>query len=125
MGRSDTSSPRAARSVTRRFGSANAVGPGSTLVRMGESLPSQGAPARDPDHPTSHGESRSDRDTESDSGGGDDPRLINEIDALAARADPVPEAVVEAARRAFKPRRGKKPVAPPKPPKPPERDEPA
>jgi hypothetical protein len=104
MGRSDTSSPRPTRSVTRSFGSPMARGPGSTLVRMGESLPSRGIPARDPDHPTAG-------DTEGDAER-DDERLATEVEALAARADPVPEEVVEAARRAFKAGRKQKPVGP-------------
>ena len=91
-----------------------ARGPGSTLVRMGESLPSQGMPARDPEHPTSSRKPDGDRDadtnTESDAEGRDDDQLAAEIEALAGRADPVPEAVVEAARRAFKGERAKKSV---------------
>jgi hypothetical protein len=70
---------------------------------MVESLPSQGMPARDPDHPTAPDESASDRDTESR----DDDREANEIAALAARADPVPDEVVEAAKRALRSRRKK------------------
>ena len=89
-----------------------ACGPGSTLVRMGESLPSHGMPARDPDHPTASGGSAGDRDTESDTESDADERLASEVEALAARADPVPEEVVEAARRAFKAGRKKKPVGP-------------
>ena len=82
-------------------------GRGPTLVRMVESSPSQGVPERDPEHPTSSRESGRDR--------GDD-RVVDELEALAARVDPVPDAVVEEARRAFKTRRvknaGAKKVAP-------------
>lgn len=70
-------------------------GRGPTLVRMVESSPSQGVPERDPDHPTSSGEPARDR-------------VVSELEALAARVDPVPEKVVEEARRAFKTRRAKK-----------------
>jgi hypothetical protein len=87
-------------------------GPGSTLVRMGESLPSRGTPARDPDHPTSPGATADDPDTERDAADRDDDRLVTEIEALAARADPVPEEVVEAARRVFKAGRKKKAAGP-------------
>ncbi|MDQ1535478.1 MAG: hypothetical protein QOF28_3239 [Actinomycetota bacterium] len=65
-------------------------------------------PERDPDHPTSSGESGRDRrDTRSRRGDRGDDRVVNELDAIAARVDPVPDAVVEEARRAFKTRRAK------------------
>jgi hypothetical protein len=68
---------------------------------MVESSPSQGVPERDPEHPTSSRESGRDR------GDRGDDRVVNELEALAARVDPVPDAVVEEARRAFKTRRVK------------------
>ena len=90
---------------------------------MVESLPSQGTPARDPDHPTSSGESVGNRDaeasdTESRETKGDpkarktEARWVAEIAAVAARADPVPDEVVQEARRALRARRGKKSVGP-------------
>jgi hypothetical protein len=83
-------------------------GGGPTLVRMVESSPSQGVPERDPEHLTSSGESGREGDTGSRRRDRGDDRVVNELEALAARVDPVPDAVVEEARRAFKTRPAKK-----------------
>jgi hypothetical protein len=92
---------------------------------MVESLPSQGMPARDPDHPTSSGEPVGDRDDldpepvdperpdpERADETSDVDRLAAEIEALAKRSDPVPDEVVEQARAAFRARKEKKSVGP-------------
>jgi len=87
---SDTSSRRVSGSPITRV-------TGSTLDRMVDSPPSQGTSARDPEHPASEGRCAGD----SDVGGEGDDEWVRAIEALAARVDPVPEDVLQAARRAL------------------------
>ena len=82
---------------------------------MVDSPPSKGRSARDPDsRPAGGGPSSPDSDRDDEDGDSDereDDRWAREMAALAARTDPVPQEVVDAARRAFT-KRGPKPDKP-------------
>jgi hypothetical protein len=82
---------------------------------MVDSPPSKGRSARDPDsRPARDGPSSTDSDRDADdrdSEEREDDRWSREMAALAARTDPVPQEVVDAARRAFT-KRGPKPDEP-------------
>jgi hypothetical protein len=81
---------------------------------MGGRSPSEGTSDRDPNDAPSPGDSsasRPDADDEASAGRDEDP-WVRAIEALTSRSDPVPEEVLEAARRALKARRDEPPVAP-------------
>jgi hypothetical protein len=73
---------------------------------MVDSSPSGARSARDPDHPASD-DARS-SDPEADDEQSEDERWLRELAALAARSDPAPGEVAQAARNAFKARGAKR-----------------
>ncbi|MDQ1468464.1 MAG: hypothetical protein QOH10_2879 [Actinomycetota bacterium] len=79
---------------------------------MVDSPPSKGRSARDPDSRPAPDSDRDADDREADDAEErEDDRWSREMAALAARTDPVPQEVVDAARRAFT-KRGPKPDKP-------------
>ena len=92
--------------VGRAAGSPKARSAGSTLVGMVDASPSGGRAARDPEHPAPEGAHSG--DPEVDDERAEEERWLRELAALAARSDPVPAEVIEAARKTFKTRTPKR-----------------